>query len=452
MDIRLTAQAATDDTVTAISSKSYVHRLLIVSALCEETVVVESNIVSRDMEATVRSLCALGSDVRIEGAPGASFCRFLMAPAGGESRKRGVAVDCGESGSTARFLLPLAALFADEVTVTGSGKLPERPMGPLCEVLRQAGVTVSADNLPITMTGMPQSGNYRIAGNVSSQFISGLLFMLPLLSGDSNLEIDGCLESAAYVDMTLDVLSRFGITTEKKDSGFFIPGDQKYSVSGGCSGECVTVRAEGDWSNAAYIMAIGALGCGKIFDKLTVTGLNPGSIQGDRAVVDIFSDFGITIDMIPSADGRTASYVVKSGPFRPVDTDCSQIPDLVPALAIVAAFADGVSSFRNIGRLRIKESDRVESVRQMLEALGIKVDITSDASGENMIVYGRKDRIADPVTIRSFNDHRIAMAAAAASAASDAPVIIEDALAVNKSYPGFFDVIKNTGLAGEQIG
>ncbi len=435
MDIRLTAGRASENTVTAISSKSYVHRLLIASALSDRPVKVTTNIVSKDMEATMRALhviCASGGD-----------------------HSRDQAIDCGESGSTARFILPLAALFADGATVTGSGRLPERPMGPLCDVLRSAGVSVSDDHLPITVSGRPHAGHYSIAGNVSSQFISGLLFMLPLLEGDSKLDITGEMESAAYVDMTIDVLERFGITITGREGGYDIPGGQRYTSP--FEDDDAQIVAEGDWSNSAYLMAIGALGCGRCFDHLTVTGLDPDSIQGDAAVVDILKDFGAVLEVQGDKDTHLADYTVRSNPTHPVDVECSQIPDLVPALAVIAAFTDGDSIFRNVSRLRVKECDRVEAVREMLDRAGIMVDITSENGVENMTVHGhgrplpREDGSGSELLIRSYNDHRIAMAAAAIAFATGTPVIIEDAMAVDKSYPGFYDVIEKLGVSVEEV-
>ncbi len=432
MDIKLTPGSASTTTVAAISSKSYVHRLLIASALSKTPVKITTNIVSKDMEATMRAVEMLSKGTVL-------FDNFSIEDC---------VIDCGESGSTARFILPLAALLADGATLTGSGKLPERPMGPLCDVLRCAGVDVSADYLPITVSGRPHAGHYSIPGNVSSQFISGLLFMLPLLEGDSKLDITGGLESAAYVDMTLDVLERFGIRIIRRADGFDIPGSQMYKTPP-CDPE-EGIVAEGDWSNSAYIMAIGALGCGRTFDSLTVTGLDPDSIQGDAAVVSIFKDFGI--DMEKKLNARTGlfDYTVSSGPQRPVDTDCSQIPDLVPALAVVAAFTDGDSVFRNISRLRMKECDRVEAVSEMLRVIGIVVDITSENGVENMIVHGGSQGQLGG-RYKSFNDHRIAMAAAAIAFATGEEVVIEDAMAVDKSYPGFYDVIGKLGVSVQGV-
>ena len=489
-----------DKKVTAISSKSYVHRLIIAAALYGRGVCIVTNILSKDMEATVGVVNALGADVCVEE----DNDRYLIKvnrPMG-ENHMDSCTLDCGESGSTARFILPIAPVIAKNVTVTGSGRLPERPMGPLCVVLREAGVDVSSDYLPITLTGRPAYGEYEIAGNVSSQYITGLLFALPLLDGPSKLKIVGNLESAAYVDMTVEVLQRFGVDVKREGNRFYVNqsgeetagknyvNQENEEISGEFGNdisryvnqnntrsqeisedEHVNITAEGDWSNAAYMMAIGALGSGRAFDSLTIEGLGPDSIQGDRAVVDIFMQFGINVTEADMGEGGIlASYTVSGYPTHVVDVDCSQIPDLVPALAAVAAYADGDSVFRNVGRLRIKECDRIDGITKMLAAVGTEVTIETDGRGrgdkpaddmvnitpspnggelvnitpatENMIVHGKGGRReSSDITIDSMNDHRIAMAAAALSFAEDAHITITDPQAVKKSYPGFFETL-----------
>ncbi|MCR5686865.1 MAG: 3-phosphoshikimate 1-carboxyvinyltransferase [Lachnospiraceae bacterium] len=458
MDLRLTKGKPSVRSAEAISSKSYVHRLLIASALYGSGTKVVTNILSEDMKATAGALNSLGADVRISEADGG---RYVIETAGTlKECPDGVReVFCAESGSTARFLLPAASLFGKSVTLTGSGRLPERPMGPLCDVLRDAGVSVSSDMLPITVSNKPKPGCYKIPGNVSSQFISGLLFALPLLGGTSAISIEGTLESAAYVEMTVDVLARFGVRIEKTGDGFKVYPAEASGDPGTCPADGKIIKAEGDWSNAAYVMAVASLGCGRLFPDFTVDGLDPGSIQGDRAAVSIFEKFGINI----SASGEeSAAYTVSSRPEVPVDIDCSQIPDLVPALAVLAAYSDGASTFRNVERLRIKECDRVRAVSELLAAVSVKVDITSEGGHENMTVYGwpgkasaERPDVANSsavsgsgavITADSFNDHRIAMAAAALAFSEDEDVVIKGADAVNKSYPGFFDLIEKMGI------
>lgn len=444
MNIRLTKGTASTRHITAISSKSYVHRLIIAASLYGGNTGIITNIMSTDMRATADAINALGGDVKVEAKEDGGYEIVIGDPLGKDHIAEAV-IDCRESGSTARFILPSASVFADRATLTGSGALPKRPMGPLCSVLRKAGVTVSGDHLPITVSGMPAPGDYSIAGDVSSQFISGLLFMLPLTGGTSSLEITGRFESAAYAAMTTDVLRKFGADIEYDDRIYHIKGTGsgrgKSVLSGG------KIRAEGDWSNAAYIMAMASLAGGTVFSSFGVKGLDPGSIQGDRAVTGILKDFGISV----SYDETGGSYEIKGRPVRGVDTDCSQIPDLVPALAVLAAYAEGDSIFRNVGRLRIKESDRVEAVKEMLAALNVEVDIISRDGSEDMTVHGKgPDRPVSSsghIVIDSHNDHRIAMAAAAAAFAETVPVVITDAMATDKSYPGFYDAAKMMGLS-----
>lgn len=443
MDIRLTKQSASVSRITAISSKSYVHRLIISAALYGGGSV-KTNILSNDMRATVNAVSSLGADAHICEDPDGSYEIIINEPLK-RDEGRICTIDCGESGSTARFVLPLAPYFAKEAVITGSGRLPERPMGPLCDVLRLAQVSVDRDMLPIKLAGMPVAGDYSIAGNVSSQFISGLLFLLPLLDKPSSLTVTGKFESAAYVDMTVDVLKRFGVDMVFRDSVFYVnqsdrPGQSEHGVANR------NYTAEGDWSNAAYLLSIASLGCGVLFDSFTVEGLNMRSIQGDRAIVDIMRGFGVEVDITEDA------CTVSSRPQKGVDVDCSQIPDLVPALATLAANTDGKSVFRNVERLRIKECDRVLAVCDMLEQFGIEVNITQNGDSEDMTVSGNGTiKLSGPVKIRSYNDHRIAMAAAAFALSSDRPVVIEDAMAVDKSFPGFYEVIDKMGIGSSIV-
>lgn len=459
MNYRLKKGKLQDCNVTAITSKSYVHRLLIAAALGCDKISIRSNICSKDMEATIRVINALGGEIIVKN-PDAADPDYLFTAECTLGCRRGAdasaVLDCGESGSTARFIMPLSTIFADSVTLTGSGKLPQRPMKPLCDVLRDAGVTVKGDHLPITLSGIPRAKDYKIAGNISSQYISGLLFMLALIPGTPCLEIEGRLESAPYVDMTVDVLESFGVEflssceeTGRKYYVNHIPADSiRYNgtFAGRLQDGSGVIKAEGDWSNAAYIMAIAALGCGRSFDGVTINGLAPDSIQGDRRIVEILDKFGINIK-------AGTCYSITSGPLNSVDIECGQIPDLVPALAVIAAYTTGESIFRNVGRLRVKECDRIEAVRDLLAQVKVPVDITSENGRENMIVHGKgmNDPVHNDIRIKSFNDHRIAMAAAAVAFAEDSPVVIEDAMAVNKSYPGFYEVINMLGMDHEEV-
>ena len=427
-------------TVTAITSKSYVHRLLIAAALCDEKVTVVTNIVSDDMKATISALTSLGAKIDTLPSGDGSFEIIVNEPAGGCGN---VMIDCGESGSTARFILPLAAMVSGSATLTGRGRLPERPMGPLCDVLRHAGASVDADNLPITVSGRLAAGTYEIPGNVSSQYITGLMFALPLAEGDSHLVIKGELESAAYVDMTIDVLAKFGISIVKEEGGYMIAGNRKYAAPASVSGSN-RIIAEGDWSNAAYVMAPFILDRRRGDNGIRIAGLDPASIQGDRAVIGILRQFGIDAYY----DDETSEHVICGYPVRPVDVDCSQIPDLVPALAVIAAFTNGDSCFRNVERLRAKECDRIDAVSAVLDVIGIKTSAARSADGhEDLTVHGRNEAApaVDP-HFSSYNDHRIAMAEYAIAVATDRDVTITGSGAVNKSYPGFFEFMEKMGM------
>ena len=410
---------------------------MIAASLTGGTTSINTNILSSDMKATIGAINALGGNAVAKHMEDGSYEITVDKPLGTDISYPCV-IDCIESGSTARFILPLAACFAKEATVTGSGRLPERPMGPLCDVLKNAGVTVSSDHLPITVSGKLSPGNMSIPGNVSSQYITGLLFAMSCFEKKVNLEVTGSFESEAYVDMTVDVLEKFG--ADIKRSG------NTYSVSPGLMTTPGAITAEGDWSNAAYIMAIATLGSGAAFDSLTIEGLKGDSIQGDRRIVDLLKEFGVDVSFVCGRNGSGA-YTIKGNPVKGVDADCSQIPDLVPALCVIAAFAPAKSVFRNVGRLRAKECDRIDATGSLLSAVGVKYDAFRDGNREDLIVYGKgmnKGGYSE-IRVNSFNDHRIAMAASALCYAEECPVIIEDAMAVNKSYPGFYDVLKNIG-------
>lgn len=451
MNMRLEKNQLNSVTVEAISSKSHVHRLLVAAALSENLqnpCLIRSNIVSNDMKATVDCLGKLGAQIDIteEG-----FCVRRPVSVTQEAH-----LDCGESGSTARFLLPLSIVYSNKVILNGGGKLPSRPFSPLCDSLRNAGACISSDFLPLTATGELRFGEYRIAGDVSSQYISGLLFALPLLDGDSRIILTTTLESKGYVDLTIDVLRLFGIQIDRlvrKDGGiegFFVPGRQCYAAPR-------EINAEGDWSNGGFLLCAGTLGGG-----ITVKGLNPDSTQKDSETVKILEKFGADIfcdySTSDSINNKTAIVTVKPSSFglTGVDIDAGDIPDMVPALALVAAYAKGSTTFRNVGRLRIKESDRIEALQVMLEQIGVKTQVSTAGERVDLAIEGKAydgassgkscEVLGDCITIDGYNDHRIVMAASYIALRENIPVEIIGANAVNKSYPGYFDVIKNMGL------
>lgn len=289
--------------IAAISSKSDAHRVLIAAALSKEPCEIICNTESKDIKATVSCLCALGANIQRDGK------RFWVSPI---KNPQNATLDCGESGSTLRFLLPVAAALGIDAVFTGHGRLPYRPLSPLREELIKNGARLSpAGEFPVTASGRLQSGTFALAGNVSSQFVTGLLFALPLLNGDSVIHILPPVESYAYIEMTLSVLRIFGIEVTKQGDSFYIKGNQAYRAP-------ETVTVEGDWSNAAFFLTAGALG-----GEVTVTGLNPESLQGDRAIMDILKEMGAAVSV------REDSVTVQARPLHGTVIDASNIPDLV---------------------------------------------------------------------------------------------------------------------------
>jgi len=408
MDMKITPSRLSG-TLEAVSSKSYAHRLLICAALADRPTRVYVNRLSDDIRATARCLTAMGCVV--ENEPSA----LLVTPP--RKLSDSVTLQCGESGSTARFLLPLAAHLFGRFTLTGEGTLLGRPFAPLCRALETAGCAFSGDTLPLTGVGRLRPGNFSIAGDISSQFISGLLFALPLLDGESRVILTTPLQSAAYVEMTIEVLRLFGVAVEKRGYGFYIQGNQRYVSPG-------EATAEGDWSNAAFFLCMGALG-----GPIALRGLSLDSAQGDREIVNLLRRFGAGVE----------GCTVTAGALRGIPIDASQIPDLVPTLAVVAAAAEGETRIHNAQRLRLKESDRIQSTFALLNSLGADVTILEDG----LLIRGGAELRGG--TVDGAGDHRIVMATAAASCVCVNPVVIRGCAAVNKSYPSFFEDFKALG-------
>lgn len=372
--------------VAAPPSKSHAHRLLIAAALSESDCRILRPGENEDISATVRCLQALGADIRREDDALTVRPGRLSAAS---------ALDCGESGSTLRFLLPVACALGCDVTFTGRGRLPERPLEPLLSSLRSHGTSVIGDRLPLQVCGGLHNGTYALPGSVSSQYFTGLLFALPLLPGDSTLLCTSPLESRPYVDLTLSVLRAFGIRIEETEGGWRVPGNQKYVSPS-------AVETEGDWSAAAFFLGAKALG-----SAVTVLGLRPESFQGDKAIEEMLRRIGGEIDV-------------------------SDTPDLLPVLSAVAAAMPGMTTrFIGAARLRIKESDRIAAMAQAIRALGGEAEEQSDG----LTVHGKA--LAGGV-VDGMGDHRIVMSAAIAATVCLSPVTILGAEAVNKSYPGFW--------------
>ena len=376
-------------TVAAIPSKSQAHRLLICAAFADRETRLYCPDTNRDIEATADCLRALGAEI-LRDAGG-----YTVFPV--QSIPQSAALPCHDSGSTLRFLLPVVGALGVDATFQLEGRLPQRPLSPLWEEMERMGCTLTRTTADtIRCQGKLQSGSYTISGSVSSQFITGLLLAFPLISGESQLEITGKLESAPYVTMTLKAMEQFGVMVQN----FSVAGNQDFTSPG-------TVTVEGDWSNGAFFLAAKALG-----SNVTVTGLRADSPQGDRAAAGLLP-------------GLEKKLII----------DAADIPDLVPILAVTAACNQG-AVFTNIGRLRLKESDRVESVKEMIIALGGQ----AQADENTLTVCGTG---LTGGTVDAHNDHRIAMSMAVSALRSSGAITIEGAEAVAKSYPRFFEDLES---------
>ena len=397
----------------AISSKSMAHRLLICAAFADKRTDIRCENVNDDILATVKCLSALGAKIEY------SDKIFSVEPIDVVSED--ALLDCNESGSTMRFLVPVACAVSGSSSFLMSGRLPDRPLSPLREELEAHGV--SFENLKrelLRVKGRLLCGDYTISGEVSSQFISGLLFALSLVEGKSTLTVTGKLESAPYVKMTLDALSLFGAKIDKIDNKFIITGTKLTAPK--------NLSVEGDWSNAAFPLCLGAIG-----GEITVDNLNLDSSQGDKAILSILEKFGAEISC------NNNSVTVKKKHLRAIELDASQIPDLVPVIATVASVAEGETRIYGAKRLRIKESDRLATTKEMLLTLGADITETDDG----FIIRGKKELCGG--TVFSYNDHRIAMSAAVASAVCKNTVTVTGAEAVKKSYPDFWNDFASLG-------
>lgn len=392
-------------------SKSQAHRMLICAALGSAPCTFSCSGVNDDILATMHSLNALGADISYNDGI------FTVSPV---KVQKGGTLNCGESGSTLRFLMSVAAALGADATFVGGGKLPTRPMGDLCKVLEEHGLSFHKHTpgleLPITCTGTLQGGKFKLPGNLSSQYLTGLLFALPLLPCDSEIEIIGGLTSASYVEMTLDALRVAGVTVEKRCDNYYIKGNQRYSLPG-------NLVVEGDWSSAAFWVVAGVIGK----KPVVVRGVSPSSLQGDRRIIDHLRLMGAYIDITP--DGIVAMPSQLFG----TELDCTDTPDLVPILSVAAAVASGTTLFTNVGRLRFKECDRLAAMKNVLAAAGIASVVGEDT----FTVIGGNPVAQQPID--SCGDHRIAMSAAILSTASHGVTTINGAECVAKSYPTFFD-------------
>lgn len=376
-------------------SKSAMHRALICAALSKSTIEIKPKWNSEDIKATVGALNSLGANITetddgyiVEGI------RNVI--------KNGI-IDCRESGSTLRFLIPVAAALGADTEFFGHGRLPERSIGEYSKLFPQKGVNIMGEAMPYKLKGKLCGGEYKINSTLSSQYITGLLLALPLLDEDSIIIPEAELTSGGYIDMTLEIMKEFGVDVTENNNVFYIKGNQEY----GCES---IYTVEGDWSQAAFFLTAKTLGA-----DIGIKGIDFFSKQGDKKIVEILNEMG------------------QSGSLRCVNIDAKNIPDLVPILAVAASFAEGRTRIYNAARLRAKESNRLLAMCDGLTQMGVEISETEDG----LIINGGiplKGGIC-----KGYNDHRIVMALSIAAAFAEGETVIDDAQSIEKSYPSFFE-------------
>lgn len=394
-------------TVNVPPSKSDVHRAIICAAMANGVSRISPVALSNDIKATIGCIKALGADAVLEN-------NVLTVDGTNMYKNKTALLDCGESGSTLRFFIPIAAVGNINATFVGKGKLPQRPIGIFTEALPKAGTVCKTEGgLPLEIKGQLKSGIFEIPGNVSSQFITGLLLALPILEGDSEIVLTSPLESVGYIAMTIRTMKQFGVNIQATEKGWHIKGGQTY--------KSCNYTTDGDWSQAAFFMVLGAIG-----GKVTVKGVAKDSTQGDKKCAEILARFGAKITQLDN------EVTVEKGELKAITIDASQIPDLVPVLSVCAAFAEGTTKIINAERLRIKECDRLKATAELLNNLGGKVKELSDGleiTGVSSLKGGN---------VNGYNDHRIVMSAAVCAARSDGDITATFAMSINKSYPDFY--------------
>lgn len=401
--------------VTIPPSKSLSHRAIICAALSKGESRVENLIFSEDIIATAKAMESLGIKMELEedsiNIIGTNKLKLINNE-----------IDCNESGSTLRFIIPIALLADGEVTFTGRGRLTSRPLTTYYNIFDKEGIEYNTKSgLPLKAKGSLKPSTYEVEGNISSQFITGLMFTLPLLNGDSKIKIIGDLESKGYVDLTIDVLKQYGVEIINNDyKEFIVKGSQEYKSQ--------NYRVEGDYSQVAFFIVAGLLG-----GEITCLDVKKDSLQGDKAIVDIVRKMGGKIEIF---EDKLKVYPSKT---HGAVIDASQCPDLVPIIATLGALSEGETRIINAERVRIKESDRLEAMRCELNKIGADIKETPDG----LIINGKKSLKGG--IVEGWNDHRIVMAMAIASIRCEDDLIIEGSEAIKKSYPTFFEDFKKLG-------
>jgi 3-phosphoshikimate 1-carboxyvinyltransferase len=419
MDISIKAKQVFGK-VKVISSKSELHRLLIMSAFAKtESEISFVGTPSLDVLASIDCLKQLGADIIIDNG-------VMVVKPIKELPKERVKLFCNESGSTLRFMLPIVAVLGISAEILVSGRLKDRPLSPMYELLTENGVSLSKKGeYPLTINGKLKVNAVNIDGGVSSQFISGLLMALAVANENGKVQVTGNFQSKSYVNITVETIKKFGVSVNVLDNTYSVLG-KEYSGK--------KTVAYGDWSNGAFFLSLGA-----ISGKISVQGLDENSFQGDKEIVNLLKKFGAVVK------SEKNEISVEKNSLSALEIDVSDIPDLVPVLSVVAGLSKGTTTIFNGERLRLKESDRIKSSVEMINSIGGKAVETKDG----IIITGVNEYSGGVVD--SYNDHRIVMASAIASARSKNEIRIINALAVNKSYPSFFNELKGLGFEIKEV-
>lgn len=396
-------------------SKSMSHRAIIAAALSNGHSKINNLIFSQDIDATCDAMQNFGIHIN-------KYCDRVDVFSKGKIVTPTHKVNCHESGSTLRFLIPFGAMVDEPVVFDGKGKLKTRPLTPYFDIFNEQSIRYDyRDSLPLVVEGNLKPGRFVIPGDISSQFITGLLFVLPLLDGDSEIEISSPLESKGYIDLTLEVLKEFGIEVENNDHEVYrIKGNQKYDSK--------EYRVEGDYSQAAFWIVAGLIG-----GEVCLKDLNINSKQGDKEVVDIVTRMEGLLEL------ENNSITAKRSETKGTIIDASQCPDIIPVLTVLAALSEGRTEIINASRLRIKESDRLKAISTELNKLGAHVE----EKEEGLVIYGKTE--LEGGVVDGWNDHRIVMSLAIASIRCKNPVTITGSSAIKKSYPTFFEDFAKLG-------
>lgn len=392
-------------TIRAISSKSMAHRLMILNALSETAGDLVCTTSSQDLLATQGCLESLANGTEP------------------------IVLDCGESGSTLRFLLPVIGALGKEARIIRRGRLSKRPLAPFDDQLRAHGMSIEEEGADLTVKGTLHGGRFTLPGDISSQYISGILLAAPILDSTTELFVSSPVQSRPYIDLTVSALSTFGVTVAMDHVGMSTATCERFALNPAPLRAPSHIEVEGDWSNAAFWLAAGAMED----DGIVVDGLDLGSLQGDRAILGALAAFGARIARKDRAARATRDH------YRASSLDVGAVPDLVPPLAAVAVLAPGTSRLHNAGRLRLKESDRLAAISAVIEALGGNARV----EGDDLVIQG-VDHLEGGI-VDAANDHRIAMMAAIMATHATGPVTIHGAECVAKSYPDFWNDYRYLG-------